>query len=356
VKGEWVLKVAIYEGYKSIRFEDRPKLQAGPGEVVVKVKYCGICGTDLHAYLTDDFLPPGLVLGHESVGVIEEIGSGVEGWNIGDRVAVGPPGLCGECYYCKQGKASLCLHTFERTNGLSLGHDGSFAEYVKACFPQNQLFKLPDTVPFEEAVFLDTVAVVFRSISESRFKVGDNVIVTGAGSIGLSAVQLLKHGGAKHITVIEPSVKKRELAIKFGADVALNPLEEGVSIDEIIKNQYDGIGADVVFECSGSPQAVRTCVNGVKGGGQIMIVGVTEKELPIIGALVIIKELEIKGTLAYGASEVRSVIALMEKGGIRARDMLSDIISLDDFVEKGFERLVASNDLVKIAVDPHRNK
>jgi 2-desacetyl-2-hydroxyethyl bacteriochlorophyllide A dehydrogenase len=349
------MKVAVYEGKKSIRFEERPPLKAEPGEVIVKVKYCGICGTDVHAYLTEagSFLPSGIVLGHESVGIIEEVGSGVEGWQVGDRVAVGPPGMCGECYYCKQGNASLCIHSFERTNGLAPGHDGSFAEYVKARYPKQQLFRLPDNVPFEDAVFLDTVAVSFRSLRKSKFKAGDNVVVTGAGSIGLSMLQLLRLGGANHITVIEPSAKKREMALEFGANVVLDPLEEEDNLQQKINHLYHGVGADVVFECSGNSGAVCTCVDVVKGGGQVMIVGTNEKELPIIGALVIIKELEIKGTLAYGEEEIRTVISLMEQGKINPKAMLSDVVSLDDFVVKGFERLIENRDLVKIAVAPN---
>ena len=121
------MKVAVYEGVRSIRLHERPDLKAAPGEVIIKIKYCGICGTDVHAYLEEGLLEPGLVLGHENVGSIAEIGEGVEGWNIGERVVIAPPGLCGECFYCKHGHSAICQTGFFRTNGLGPGHDGGMA-------------------------------------------------------------------------------------------------------------------------------------------------------------------------------------------------------------------------------------
>ena len=247
------MKVAVYEGVRSIRLQERPKPKAAPGEVIVKIKYCGICGTDVHAYLHEGLLQPGLVLGHENVGTIEEIGEGVEGWKLGERVIAGPPGLCGECYYCKHGYPSLCETGFIRTNGLAPGHDGGMAEYMRVREPKTILYRIPDGVSFEDAVLLDTIAVGLHGILQSKFQPGDNVVVVGAGAIGLGTIQWLKLSGARHITVLQPSPKKRELALKFGADLALNPLEEGDALQEKIKDLYGGIGADIVFECATHP-------------------------------------------------------------------------------------------------------
>lgn len=346
------MKVAVYEGVKSIRLQERPDLKAAPGEVIVKIRYCGICGTDLHAYLHGGLLSPGLVLGHENVGTIAEIGKGVTGWKVGERVVAGPPGPCGECYYCRHGRSSICVHSFERTSGLAPGFDGGMAEYLRVRDPQNMLFRIPDNVSFEDAVLIDTIAVALRGIRDSHFRLGDNVVVIGAGAIGLSAVQFLKIGGARHITVLQPSEKKRELALRFGADVALNPLEKGAAVREKVIALYGGIGADVAFECAGTPQSFQAALEVIKSGGQVLVLGVSEKEAPVIEATLVSREIEIKATLAYSGEEVHMCLDFLAQRWFNTEGMLSDIISLDDIVEKGFERLATTKGLVKVAVAP----
>ncbi|MCJ7654964.1 MAG: alcohol dehydrogenase catalytic domain-containing protein, partial [Dehalococcoidia bacterium] len=148
------MKVALYEGPKKITLQQRPDPKAGPGEVIVKINYVGICGTDLHAYMHGiPGIPAGIVLGHENVGTVAEVGAGVAGWKAGDRVIAGPPGPCGECYYCRHGRSNICIHGFERTNGLS--RDGGMAEYMVVKDPANMLYKIPDNVSFEDAVLFD---------------------------------------------------------------------------------------------------------------------------------------------------------------------------------------------------------
>jgi threonine dehydrogenase-like Zn-dependent dehydrogenase len=346
------MKVAVYEGVRSIKLQERPDPKPAPGEVIVKIKYCGICGTDVHAYLHEGLLPPGLVLGHENVGTIAEIGEGVEGWKVGERVVAGSPGPCGECYYCKHGYSTLCETAFSRTNGLAPGHDGGMAEYMKVREPKTMLYRIPDNVSFEDAVLLDPIAVGLRGVLQSKFKLGDNVVVVGGGVIGLGTIQWLKLGGARHITVLQPSPRKRELALKFGADAAFNPLEEGDALEGKIKALYGGIGADVVFECAGTPQALVTSLSLVRGAGQVLVLGVTEEETPVIEAQLVQREVEIKATLAYGEDEIRLCLDFLAQRRFNTEEMVSDIISLDDIVEKGFERLATTKGLVKVVVAP----
>lgn len=346
------MKIAVYEGVRSIRLQERPDPKAAPGEVIVKIKYCGICGTDVHAYLHEGLLQPGLVLGHENVGTIEEIGKGVEGWKLGERVVAGPPGMCGECYYCKHGYPTLCETGFSRTNGLAPGHDGGMAEYMRVREPKTMLHRIPDEVSFEDAVLVDTIAVGLRGILQSKFQLGNNVVVVGAGAIGLGVVQWLKLGGARHITVLQPSQKKREFALKLGANVGLNPLEEGAAVREKVMALYGGIGADVVYECAGTPQAIQTAMDVVRGAGQVLLLGVSGEETPLVEALLILRETEIKASLAYGEDEIRICLDFLAQRRFKTEGMLSDIISLDDIVEKGFERLASTKGLIKIALAP----
>jgi threonine dehydrogenase-like Zn-dependent dehydrogenase len=346
------MKVAVYEGVRSMRFEERPEPKSGPGEVIVRVKYCGICGSDLHAYLHEGALPTGLVLGHKVVGTVAEIGEGVKGWHVGERVVVQAGGTCGQCYYCRHGHPNLCVHAFERTNGLSPGFDRGLAQYVKVRYPQDMLHRIPDAVSFEDAVLVDTMGVALGGIRKSRFRIGDNVVVVGAGAIGLSAVQLLRIGGASHITVLQPSSKKRGLALKFGADVALNPHEEGADLQKKVMGLYDGIGADVAYECAGTIEAFQSVLGLVKSGGQVLLLGVNEKATPIVEVNLIIREIEVKGSIAYDEIDVRICLDLLAKCRFNTEEMVSEIISLDDVIEKGFERLASSKGLVKVVVAP----
>ena len=346
------MKFAVYEGVRTIRLEDRADLKAAPGEIIIKMKYCGICGTDVHAYLQEGVVEPGLVLGHENVGTIAEIGEGVEGWEVGERIAAGPPGPCGECYYCRHGHAAICPTGLPRTRGLGPGQDGGMAEFMRVRDPGTTLHRIPEAVPFEDAVLLDIMAVGLRGIRQSRFQIGDNVVVTGAGAIGLSTIQLLKLGGARHITALEPSKKKRELALKFGADEVLDPLEEGDALEDRIRDFYSGIGPDIVFECAGVPRSLQAALSIVRGAGQVLVLGVSGDETPVIEAMLIYRETEIKASLAFGEDEIQMCLDFLARRKFSTKGMVSDIIPLDDIVEKGFERLAFNRDLVKILVAP----
>ena len=345
------MKVAVFEGVRSIRLQERPDLEAAPGEVIIKIKYCGICGTDVHIY-DAELLPPPLVLGHENVGTIADIGEGVEGWELGDRVAVSPPGPCGKCYYCNHGHSSICTTGFARTNGLGPGHDGGMAETMRVREPKTMLHKISDQVSFEDAVLIDTTAVGLRGIIQSRFKVGDNVVVSGAGPIGLGTIEWLKIAGARHITVLEPSKKKRALALEHGAHEVYDPLEMGHGLREKILACYGGLGADVAFECAGVPQSFEMALDLIRGAGQMLVLGVNEKKACVSEASMIQRESEIKASLAYGGEEVATCLDFLAQGRFNTDGFLEDIIRLDDIVEKGFERLKADSDLMKIAVAP----
>jgi 2-desacetyl-2-hydroxyethyl bacteriochlorophyllide A dehydrogenase len=343
------MKAAVYTALKTIEFQDRPVPKAGPGEVVVRIKYCGICRTDVDIYF-EGLLPPGIVLGHENVGTVAEIGEGVDGWKVGDRVIAGPPGPCGRCYYCLHGMPSICVDGFAQTNGLR--RDGGMAEYMLVKDPKYMLARIPDHVPFEDAVLMDCIATPFHGIRQSDFRTGDNVIVSGAGIIGLALVQLLKIGGARHITVLQPSPAKREMALASGADVAFNPREEGDKLHDKVMGLYGGVGADVAFECAGTPESFQTCLGLVRSGGQIAMLGVTEKPATIVPAAVVMRELSIKASMAYDYEDVRKCLTYLATGRFKAKGLLSDIIPLGDVVERGFNRLLVDKSLIKVAVAP----
>lgn len=343
------MRVAVYEGVKSIRLQERPTPQAAPGEAIVRVKYCGICGTDAHGY-TDGRWAPGTVFGHEVAGTITEIGNEVTGFKVGERVAVAPYAPCGECYFCRNGQYNICVHFYERCIGLSPANDGGFAEYVRVPFPKNMLYKLPDNVSFEDAVLVEPMAVALGMVRKSRFRIGDNVAVVGAGMVGLSGIQFLRMAGARTITAIDPLARKRDLALQLGVDLALNPAEEGAALQKEAMAMYggDGKGMDIVYECSGGRDAISLGLSLVKSGGQFIQVG----GAPLQGdGNIVRREIELKGSLGY-TEEFGLCIDFMARGKMNTKSLISDIITLDDVVEKGFERLAMPNDLVRIIVAP----
>jgi threonine dehydrogenase-like Zn-dependent dehydrogenase len=225
------------------------------------------------------------------------------------------------------------------------------AEYMLVKDPKYMLARIPDNVSFEDAVLTDTIATSYRGIMQSAFKMGDNVVVSGAASIGLACIQLLKIGGARHITVLQPSPRKREMALKFGANVAFNPFEEA-NLQEKVMAIYDGVGADIAFECAGTPESFQTCLGLVKAGGQVLNLGVTEKPVSVNLAFLVRRELDIKSSLAYTYEEVQKCLHYLATGRFNAKGLLSDIIPLSDLVERGFNRLVTDKNLIKVAVAP----
>ncbi len=310
-KGE-CMKAALYEGVRTVRLVDRPVPVAGPGEAVLQIQYCGICGTDMHVYF-EGLLPPGIVLGHENVGTVAEVGPGVEGFQVGDRVVAGPPGPCGRCYQCLHGRPSICIDGFEHTNGLR--RDGGMAEYMLVRDAERMLFLIPDELSFEDAVLVDTMATAYRGIIQSAFRLGDNIVVSGAGPIGLSAIQFLRIGGARHITALEIVDARKELAREVGADLVLDPTEHGDRLSERIMALHGGVGADVVVESAGVPRSFELCLTLARAGGQVLNLGVTEQTAAVAPAFIVRRELDIKSSLGYGGRRWPSVCTFCRAAG-----------------------------------------
>jgi threonine dehydrogenase-like Zn-dependent dehydrogenase len=224
---------------------------------------------------------------------------------------------------------------------------------VKVGYPKNMLLKIPGNVSFEEAVLYDILGVPFRGIRKSRFAIGDNVVVMGAGAIGLSAILFLKMGGAKQITVIEPSADRRNQALEFGADLAFDPLAKKSDFEKEVFDRYDGIGADIVFECSGNPAAINTAIGLTRNGGQLIQIGVGGEPVSLVTARIVPREIEIKTSFVYTGDEIKMIFGLMANGRLSARAMLTDTIALKDVVTKGIDRLSSPGKEIKIVIAPH---
>ena len=309
------MKAIKYLGPGKLENIDLPVPKAEAGQVLVEVKYCGICGTDVHAYSMPGIFDWELVLGHEAVGYVREIGEGVEGFYLGQAVAVGPPGDCGACYACNTGHPNTCPNGFPNTLGIGPNTQGAYAQYVLSRFPKNELFVIPDGVEPEQAVLFDVLGVGFHAVRRSDMKVGDDVVVSGCGSIGLSVIQTARLAGACRLVAFDPVEERRALALKAGADYALDPTksEDVAFARELFAHTG---GAHVCFEAAGNPGSTANCAELCMANGQVMIIGSDARPYPLVSAALGPKQLDFKLSFTYTKEEIHTLFALIREGRI----------------------------------------
>ena len=342
----------VLSGTKQITIEERPLPSPGPGEGVVKIEACGICGSDLHGWEAGGSVYPlGTLMGHEAVGVVEEIGSGISSLKVGDKVAINGFSPCGYCIACRRGLSNACVNNLDRTIGNSDKLDGAFADYIWLPDLEIMTTKMPDHLSFEEGALTEPLATSIHAVRISQFQVGDTVVVAGAGPIGLLAIQALKIGGAGKIIVSQSPGARRELALEFGADEAVNPRDPDNPVGDQVKDITDG-GADVVIECAGVPASFQQCIDMARPGGQVILVGVNEKETPVLPMGIMLGEIQLKGSLAWSHHDFKIAVDMLASGKVQTGPMLSGTIPMDDLEEQGFKRLKTDKSLIKLLVKP----
>lgn len=349
------MKCAVYYGPGDVRLEERPIPVAGHNQLVIRVDYVGICGTDVHSYQMAGVIAPVRVFGHETVGTVVEVGAGVEGFAPGEQILCGPPTHCAEnCPLCRRGETNICVNGFPRTAGIG-ELDGAYAEYLLVNDVRHtMLIKLPAGVDAREAVLFDVVCVAFHGIRKSRFKLGDNVVVSGGGSIGLSAIGLLKLGGANRIIALETAEDKHAIMRDYGADYVINPAKVADVGAEIRRIVGSGVGADVVFECVGNARSLATCVaDCVRPGGQVMLIGTGGEPIALSTARIVPREVDLQCSFVYTPDEVTTYLELMAAGKIDFSGLVTDVIQLKDCVERGLARQAKpDNGQIKILIAP----
>lgn len=352
------MKAALWYGRKDVRVEEIEEPEVKKGMVKVKVKWCGICGSDLHEYLGGPiFIPVGnphplsgntapVVLGHEFSGDVVEVGDGVSKFKQGDRVIVEPIVACGKCPACLEGKYNLCESL--GFHGLC-GTGGGFAEYTT--FPEEYVHKIPDTMSYEDAALVEPITVALHSIRIANFNIGDTALVLGAGPIGLATIQCLKAAGASFIAVFQRKSIRQEYAKKFGADVVLDPNEVDVAAE--IKKMTKGVGVDAAFETTGASVGFNTGIESIKYEGTMVITSIWEDNTSFNPNSIVFTEKKIIGTIAY-RHEFPAAISILNSGRIKTDGYITKKIRLDDIVKKGFETLTGpeKKKQVKILVTP----
>ncbi len=326
------MKAAVVHGKGDIRIEEYATPSAGEGEILLRSRLSGICATDVKTLLGQG-LPKDLptILGHEVVGEIAEIGAGVSGYGIGDRVAVYPIAVCGECTFCRRGRHSLC----EREFGLAHGIEGGFAEFVrlpKEIVNIGGVVKLPDDLPFEKAVLAEPLSCVLASLQACGVQPESTVLILGAGPMGLMHVKMCKCAGARVIAV-DLLDSRLETAGKMGADFCLNP----ESVDHIaeIKKITDGKGADTVVASLGVPRVIEDHLKLTRNGGTFNIFGG-----PPAGQMISVDprwlhycEIRLTGTFASSPDQFRECVKRIANGDVQVDGLISDRFPLDRFLD-----------------------
>jgi threonine 3-dehydrogenase len=314
-----------------IWLEDVSHPTIGPNDLLINVRKTSICGTDIHIYNWDEWsqrtIPVPMTIGHEFVGVVEAVGSAVNGFRPGDRVSGEGHVTCGYCRNCRAGRRHLCRNTV----GLGVNRPGCFAEYL--ALPASNAFHLPDAISDEVASVLDPLGnAVHTALSFDL--VGEDVLITGAGPIGIMATAIARHVGARYVVITDVNDYRLSLAEKMGATRAVNVRH--TSLEQVMHELGMSEGFDVGMEMSGNPQAFKDLLRTMNHGGRVAILGIPPGEVSTDWNQIIFKGLLVKGIYGREMFETWYKMASMLQSGLDIRPVLTHHFAIDDY-KKGFE-------------------
>ena len=316
-----------------IWMQDVAEPTAGPNDLKIRVRKTAICGTDIHIYNWDEWsqktIPVPMVVGHEFVGVVAEVGSEVDGFKVGDRVSGEGHITCGHCRNCRAGQRHLCRNTV----GVGVNRAGCFAEYV--VIPALNAFKLPDAITDDIAAIMDPFGNATHT-ALSFDLVGEDVLITGAGPIGIMAAAICRHAGARHVVVTDVNDYRLGLATKMGASRAVNVSVS--SIDDTISSLGMTEGFDVGLEMSGNPTAFRDLLRTMRHGGKVALLGIPPGDMAIDWNQVIFKGLVLKGIYGREMFETWYKMAAMLQSGLDLSPILTHALPAERFQE-GFDTM-----------------
>ena len=323
------MKAAVFYGKGDIRVEhDYPMPEVGSQQVLLRVKACGVCGTDVHIHAGAQGATkcePPVVLGHEFAGEVVAVGSAVTRIKVGDHVTVNPNISCEACDQCRRGNVHFC----DTMTATGVNHDGGFAEYCVVL--EKQAHVIPKDVSFEEAAMCEPVACCLHGIDLSQIKCGDTVMIIGGGTIGMIMLQLAQMSGAVRCVLLDVNENRYELAKKLGAELTLNPAKDNVPA-ELKKHGFDDIR--VVIECAGRPESVMNAIEYAGKAATVMIFSLTEPDcaIPYLPFAAFKKELTIKTSFVNPNTQGRAA-QIITSGRLNLKDLISERIPLDEIGE-----------------------
>lgn len=339
------MKTVAISGVKSLVLKEMDVPVSKDGSVVIEVKSCGICGSDIHNW--DMGAPVGLVMGHEFAGTVVDPGSRKD-LEKGDRVTGLPISPCGKCEACRSGNVQYCAETWSEAVGLAVTNPGGYAEYT-SCRP-DMVRKIPGNVSFDAACMVEPSAVALHAINLADIKIGDKVLIIGGGIIGLMSAEFAKMAGAGYVAILETNKKRGRKAVSYGK---INEYYDALKEDTIptLMTKTNG-GFDKVIECCGNSAAVSEALMTVKPGGMVVLVGVSATPITIPLTVGIMKEIDIKGAIAYTPHEFDTCLKLIAEKKLNVTKYIDDLVPLEK-AQESFERLTSGKDsAVKIIFKP----
>lgn len=337
------MQAAVYYGKEDVRVKDWPEPALGNREVLVRVRYGGVCGSDITIYSgKHPRAKAPLVPGHEVFGHVEAVGSGVGNtWQKGTRVAIYPLISCGECVPCVEGSAHVC----ERLRLVGIDRDGGFAEFVKV--EPHHLVLVPDELSDEQAALIEPLSVAVHAVHESGFRTGDTVFVTGGGPIGNLLAQVARASGAREVIVSEVKPFRRELAERLGF-LTVDPTQENGS--RVPKTLVGRHSADIVFEATGFPDAYKDAVQLCKVRGAICFVGIPKAVPEFDVAAVVFKEIRTTSARVYRLRDYHAAIKLLSRGAVDVLPLITRVPLKDAAL--GFKQMKEAENSLKILFVP----
>lgn len=340
------MKQVLLAGPKEFVVHDTSVPEIKENEVLIKVGYIGICGSDMHTYYgKHPFVPLPVILGHEFSGVVKSIGSAVTHVHVGDRVAVDPTITCGSCKNCKRGRANVCNHL--KLIGCHKDTVGAFGEYVVA--PASNVHVIPAHTKLTEAAFVEPLAVGVHACRRGQLDEGQTVCIVGSGTIGLMTAFAAKYLGASRVVIMDISEEKCTTAASYGFEVICNRSKNPKAL---VTELFGESGPDVMFECVGVEGSIRFCTEGSPKGGRIVVVGVYEEEIRFPMAFVQEWELELIGTLTYSRQDFKDALKLIVDKKVDVEKLISRKFPLIEAADAFHYIEENRSTVVKVLLDP----
>jgi L-iditol 2-dehydrogenase len=343
------MKALLLSAYKQLDIVDMPVPKPAEDELLIRIKACGICGSDVHGYdgSTGRRLPP-IVMGHEAAGIVASVGAAVSTFHPGDRVTFDSTVYCGKCFFCLRGQVNLCDD--REVIGVStpaFRRMGAFAEFVTV--PARIAYPLPDNMPFPHAAMIEAVSVAVHAVSLTPIALDDTVVVVGAGMIGLLTLQAVRLAGAGRIFVVDVDDTRLELARSLGATNTLN--SRSADVTPRIIEQTMGRGADAALECVGSTIPVKLALDSVRKGGTVTLVGNIAPTIELGLQSTVTRQIRLQGSCA-SSGEYPACISMIARGVIHVEPLISAVAPLEDG-PSWFHRLYEREPgLLKVVLEP----
>lgn len=343
------MKALVLEEYNKLVYKEVPRPVPGPNDVLVRVKACSICGSDVHGYdgSSGRRIPP-IIMGHEASGVVKAVGADVVGCQPGDRVTFDSTMYCGKCWYCRRGESNLC------DNRMVLGvscaeysNPGAMADYIKV--PYQIVYKLPDGVSFAQAALLEPLSVVVHAVKIASLGLGDTVLIVGAGTIGQLLLQTLLAAGCACIMVADIDERKLLAAQKLGASWTINTNKDDTR--QAVDACTGGRGVDIAFEAVGIDQTFQTGVRSLRRGGTLVLVGNISKEVRLPLQYAVTSEIKMLGSCA-SSGEYGICLDLIARGKVEVDSLVSVIAPLKDGARWFAELHRAAPGITKVVLEP----